>query len=115
MSQPVETRAQQGERRVRSWRLLAAIGLVGTALAGWGGLGPGRVEAQQARKKRDDPAAGPRMQFEQAQIVYTRMAELIAEWENKGWETYQVVPVYPSNPGTGRPMTVAIVFRRLAK
>jgi hypothetical protein len=84
-------------------------------LAWWGGLGgPSPVEAQQARKKRDDSPARPRMQFEQAQIVYTRMAELIAEWENKGWETYQVVPVYPSNPASGRPMTVAVVFRRPA-
>jgi hypothetical protein len=55
------------------------------------------------------------MQFEQAQIVYTRMAELIAEWEDKGWETYQVVPVFPASLSSGRPMTVAVVFRRPAK
>ena len=116
MSQTVETRVQLLERTVRSWRMLAAAGLVAATLVGFGGLaGPGRVEAQQPRKKRDEAMARPRMQFEQAQIVYTRVAELIGEWEAQGWETYQVVPVYPSNPGAGRPMTVAVVFRRPAK
>jgi hypothetical protein len=115
MGQPVETPVTFWQRSVRSWRILAAAGLVGTTLAWCGGLaGSGRVEAQQARKKREEPPARPRMQFDQAQIVYTRMGELIAEWEGKGWETYQVVPVFPANLASGRPMMVAIVFRRPA-
>ena len=116
MSQIVETRVQLLERRVRSWRMLALASLVVATLVGFGGLaGPGRVEAQQSRKKRDEATARPRMQFEQAQIAYTRMAELITEWEGKGWETYQVVPVFPSNISSGRAMTVAVVFRRPAQ
>ena len=50
MSQPVEARVQFLERRVGSWRMLAAAGLIATTMAWGGGLGgSGRVEAQQPR------------------------------------------------------------------
>jgi hypothetical protein len=87
-----------------------------TALAWFAGFGgPGRVDAQQAKRQREDSSSRTRVEFRQAEAVYNRMAELIGEWERKGWETYQILPVFPTNPGLGRPMTVAIVFRRTVK
>jgi hypothetical protein len=116
MDQSIDTRVRVLERRLRSWRLMAGAILVLTGLAWFGGFsGADRVEAQQARRQRDDPPARPRIEFGQAEVVYARMAELIGDWERKGWETYQVVPVFPASPAAGRPMTVAIVFRRPAK
>jgi len=116
MSQSIDTTVQRLQRRVRFWRRIAGALVVLTAVA-WVGVvrGPRLVEAQQPRVNRADPSARPRMEFRQAEAVYTRIAEVIGEWEAKGWETFEVVPVYPANPGLGRPMTVAIVFRRPTK
>jgi hypothetical protein len=116
MNQSIETSPQRPERKVRLWRAAATAAVVATTLA-WlgGGLGPGRIEAQSARAGRAEPASRTRFEFRQAEVVYTRLAELIGEWESKGWETFQVVPVFPANPGIGRPMTVAVVFRRATR
>jgi hypothetical protein len=43
------------------------------------------------------------------------MAEGLNEREAKGWETFQIGPIYPSNVGVGGAMRVAIVFRRPAQ
>jgi hypothetical protein len=95
---------------------MAAAAVLATVVAWAGGFpGPRPVEAQQPRGRRAEPSSRPRMEFRQAEIVYTRMAELIGEWESKGWETFEVVPVFPANPGVGRPMTVAVLFRRPTK
>jgi hypothetical protein len=116
MSQSIDTTVQQLKRRVRLWRRIAAAFVVLTAVA-WVGVvpGPRPVEAQQPRSNRANPSSRPHMEYHQAEAVYTRTAEVIGEWEGKGWETFQVVPVFPANPGLGRPMTVAIVFRRPTK
>jgi hypothetical protein len=96
--------------------MIAGTLVILTALALTGGLG-GMVQvgAQQARRKREERSTPPRVEYRQAEVVYTRIADLIGEWEEKGWETYQVVPVFPANPSAGRPMTVTVVFRKSTK
>ncbi len=56
------------------------------------------------------------MDYRQVQVVWTNMAETTQHtWEAKGWETFQIIPIQPANPGIRAPMTVAVLFRRPAK
>jgi hypothetical protein len=116
MSQPADRTWRRLEREVRLWRWLAAV-VVTSGLVAWSGgvPGPKPAQAQQPRARREDRGAVTRMEYRQSQATYTRIAEVVGEWESKGWEVFQVVPVFPANPGVGAPMTVAIVFRRPAK
>jgi hypothetical protein len=116
MSELIDTAVHRLNRRLQFWRLVAATSAVLTVVSWVGGLaGPRAVEAQQSRASRADPSSRTHMEYRQAEAVYTRTAEVIGEWESKGWETFQVVPVFPANPGLGRPMTVSIVFRRASR
>jgi hypothetical protein len=116
MSELIDTTVHRLNRRLEFWRLVAATSVVLAVVSSVGGLvGPRVVEAQQFRGGRADPSSRTRMEYRQVEAVYTRTAELIGEWESKEWETFQVVPVFPANPGLGRPMTVIIVFRRAMK
>ncbi len=113
MSRPTGQEMPRGEKELRFWRGLAA-GIVALGLLGW--LGGSKVlEAQSSRGSKEDRTARVRMEFRQTEAVYNRIADVIGDWEGKGWETYQVVPVYPANPGVGGAMTVALVFRRPTK
>ena len=100
--------ALRPNRELWLWRGLGTAALL-LALLAWGTSvsGPKVVQAQ--------PLAGARVQYRQAEANYRHTAETVAEWEAKGWETFQVVPGYPPNPRVGTPMTVAIIFRRPEK
>jgi hypothetical protein len=116
MDQSTDRTLRRLAREVRFWRCLGAIVAIAGGVAWSGGLSPSRmVQAEQARARREERGERARVEYRQAQAVYTRTAQVINEWESKGWEVFQVVPVYPANPGVGAPMTVAIVFRRPAK
>jgi hypothetical protein len=58
-------------------------------------------------------AAGPHV-YRQTLVRWTRIDETLTEWESKGWETFQLVPIPNPNPGTGAHLQVALVFRRPA-
>ena len=76
MSQSIDTTVQQLERRVRFWRRIAAAFVVMTTVAWVGGVpGPRPVEAQQPRANRANPSSRPRMEYHQAEAVYTRTAD----------------------------------------
>ncbi len=112
MSHAVDTTTSRSRWELRFWRGLAAL-LFLVALASVGARsGLPNLQAQQTRRPAEERAGRSRLDFRQVEVNYTRTAETIAEWESKGWDTYQVIPVYPANLGAGGPMTVALVFRR---
>jgi hypothetical protein len=96
------------------WLCAAILALVVTAWIG-DSPGPRSVEAQQPRSQRGEKSARTRIEYSQAVCLYTQMADLLNEREAKGWETFEIVPVHPANPGVGGTMRVAIVFRRPAQ
>lgn len=112
-SEPTDRMVRRLGREVRFWRGLGAVVAIAAAVAWAGGLPS--AQARQARARRDAPPARADVEYAQAQAVYTRAAEVINEWESRGWAVFQVIPVHPANPGVGGPMTVAILFRRPAK
>jgi hypothetical protein len=50
--------------------------------------------------------------YRHALVTYTQMDQTLTDWEAKGWEAFQIVPIANPNPATGTPMQVAVVFRR---
>ena len=56
---------------------------------------------------------GPHV-YRQTLVVWSNMDRTLTEWESRGWETFQIVPVANPNPGTGAAMQVALVFRKAA-
>ena len=84
-----------------------AVGVAVTLAAGQGGRPAG---AQAVRAPR---AAA--FTYRPSNVLWTRMSETLNQWEAKGWEPYQVVPIASDNPGTGGSMQVAIIFRRDAR
>jgi hypothetical protein len=101
MDQLIDTRVHIRERRVRSWRIMAGAFLVVTALAWFGGLaGPGRVDAQQPRRQREDPPSRSRMEFRQAEVVYTRMAEMIGNGRRRGGRPSRSCPSSRPTPAS---------------
>jgi hypothetical protein len=92
------------------WQTPCAVAFV-LACATWivPAVWPEAVAAPQAKGGRP---ARARTEYHQVEVVYTRMAEAMNEWEAKGWETFQVVPIQAANPGVGGTMRVAIALRR---
>ena len=105
---PVDLNAEFPRKRPRRWTLgsLTAV-LVGVGAA---------LASGQSTRPRTTPAQAPASQaahtYKQAVVYYTRMAETLNEWEQLGWEPFQVVPIANANPGTGGAMQVALVFRK---
>ncbi|SIO66100.1 hypothetical protein SAMN05444166_7958 [Singulisphaera sp. GP187] len=93
--------------------VLALIAMI----VGLGLLGSRELEAQAKANRAPVSPSHVRMpmDYRQVQVVWTHMAETLNKWEEKGWETFEIVPIQPANPGVGAPMTVAILFRRPAK
>jgi hypothetical protein len=90
--------------------------LTAVALSWASGLsGPPIVAAQQSRLQRPERAARARNEYTQVETLYSRIAEVLNEREARGWETFQIVPVSPTNLGVGGSMRVAIIFRRPAQ
>ena len=50
--------------------------------------------------------------YRQTQVGWRQMDATLTDWEAKGWQAFQIVPIASANPGTGAEMQVAIVFRR---
>lgn len=96
----------------RGWSGPGALAVLAAALAVAlsADRGPRPAGAQPAARE----AAGPHV-YRQASVVWSRMDATLTEWEAKGWEAFQVVPLANPNPGTGQPMQVVLVFRRPAK
>jgi hypothetical protein len=102
---PCETR--RGRFRWNTGTLTALAVAIVVALSV--GRDRGTAVAQQGG------AGGPRAHvYRQTQVLWTGMDRTLTEWESKGWETYQIVPIANPNPGSGAAMQVAIVFRRPA-
>ncbi|MDR3633892.1 MAG: hypothetical protein P4L84_08810 [Isosphaeraceae bacterium] len=102
-------RLERSLRRAR-WGALACLLL---AVAAWAGTRA--VEAQALKVHRGAVEPRPRTEFGQIEAGYAQMAQVMGEWEAKGWETFEIVPIQAANLGVGGPMRVAIVFRRPAK
>ncbi|WP_406697066.1 hypothetical protein V5E97_39385 [Singulisphaera sp. Ch08] len=105
------------ERNRRLGRGSGTVILVLAGIIGCFGLFGTKVLEAQPRATRA-PAAQPVRRpndYRQVQVVWANMAETLNQWEEKGWETFQIVPIQATNPGVGAPMTVAILFRRPAK
>src|SRR4051794_32163566 len=103
MSQhPSDVTKHRGRRGLRSWPWSCAAALVLLVTARAGGVpGLSIAEAQQTRSRRVEKPARTRMEYSQAVCLYTQMADVLNEREAKGWETFEIVPVHPANPGVG--------------
>ncbi len=111
-----ESRVGRLERQIRFWRWAGVVILAALITSWLGGVpAPRLLEAQPVRTDRPEPRVRPLMEYSQMNVYYTRLADALNERESKGWEPFQLVPVYPANPGVGGPMTVSIVFRRPLK
>ena len=52
--------------------------------------------------------------YHQLDVSYTDAARHLSDWEAKGWEAFQVVPIANPIPGAGGPMRMVLLFRRRA-
>ncbi len=93
------------EKSARLWRW---FGLAAVLLA-VGSLGVRPLVAQQSK------TAKAAMEYRQSACLWTSISSVANDWEGKGWELFQVVPIHPENPGAGAKMQVAVVFRRPSK
>ena len=105
MDELVTQRLARLERQTRLWRVVTLVVLT-VAVAGFG-LRP--LVAQQPRPGRSA------MEYRQSRCLWPQMSTVLNEWEGKGWEAFQVVPIHPENPSVGGQMQVAVVFRRPSK
>lgn len=105
----VRVRSSLGTLPRWSWWGATALSL---AVAVWiTGSRPRVVEAQAPRVHRGEAEPRVRTEYKQTEVAYTQIAQTINEWEAKGWETFQVVPIQTANLGVGGPMKAAIIFR----
>ncbi|GAC1464211.1 MAG: hypothetical protein NVSMB9_02590 [Isosphaeraceae bacterium] len=99
-----------------TWGTLTALA-VAVCAALSGGREPTRAIAQAQVAPRVSHASEARRPYtyRQVRVLWHRMDESLTEWEAKGWETFQIVPIANPNPASGTEMQVALVFRRPAR
>lgn len=91
----------RSQREVRRWKLACAV-IAAVAIAGI--IGPRALEAQQPRPKMEYRLRGP--------ITELDLKDHFREFENNGWEIFQVMPVVT---GPGQPAVTGPAFRILAR
>jgi hypothetical protein len=112
MDHPESGRRSWLSRRGNAGTLTAlAVALVVAVAVGRGA----RPLVAQAAAKVDRlaAAAGPHV-YLQTQVGWPQIDGTLTQWEAKGWETFQIVPIANPNPATGGTMQVALIFRRPA-
>lgn len=100
-------RVERLERRCGrwTWGSLTAV-TVGVVAALASGQTP---QPRQALAQGQTEARG--YSYRQAVTENTRLAQILNEWNEQGWEPFQIVPITDRLNADG-PMKVAIVFRR---